>query len=106
MAHKGKATSDVSYNLDDGPEAYNNPIVYTRFSEYTTMARKVHGPEFDLRIEDIDGEVLMRVRRGKRYGRYWIADGGLVLCSNSILGLKKEHEREPSHTTLVGHLIL
>jgi hypothetical protein len=32
MAHKGKATSDVTYNPDDGPEAYSNPVVY----HYTT----------------------------------------------------------------------
>jgi hypothetical protein len=25
MAHKGKATSDITYNPDDGPEAYSNP---------------------------------------------------------------------------------
>jgi hypothetical protein len=24
MAHKGKVTSDISYNLDDELEAYNN----------------------------------------------------------------------------------
>jgi hypothetical protein len=28
MAHKGKPMSNVTYNPDDGPEAYNNPIVY------------------------------------------------------------------------------
>jgi hypothetical protein len=25
MTHKGKATSDVTKNSDDGPEMYNNP---------------------------------------------------------------------------------
>jgi hypothetical protein len=38
MAHKGKATSDVTYNPDDGFEAYSNPAVYSRLSEYTAMA--------------------------------------------------------------------
>jgi hypothetical protein len=37
MAHKGKATSDVTYNPDDGLEAYSNPTVYIRLSEYTAM---------------------------------------------------------------------
>jgi hypothetical protein len=27
MAHKGKATSDVTYNLEDGLKAYSNPTV-------------------------------------------------------------------------------
>jgi hypothetical protein len=38
MAHKGKATSDVTYNPDDRPEAYSNPAVYNCLSEYTAMA--------------------------------------------------------------------
>jgi hypothetical protein len=36
MAHKVKTTSDVTYNLEDGPEAYSNPTVYSHLSEYTT----------------------------------------------------------------------
>jgi hypothetical protein len=43
MAHKGKATSDITYNPDDGPEVYSNPIVYSRLHEYTAMAQEVHG---------------------------------------------------------------
>jgi hypothetical protein len=27
-AHKGKAKSDVSYKMNDGPEAHNNPTVH------------------------------------------------------------------------------
>jgi hypothetical protein len=77
MAHKGKATSDVTYNPDDGPEAYSNPAVYNRLHEYTAMAQEVHGPDYDLRTEDIDGEVLMRVGGGKVHGWYWIADGAI-----------------------------
>jgi hypothetical protein len=70
MAHKGKATSDVTYNPDDGPEAYNNPIVHNRLNEYTSMAKEIHGPKYIPRTEDIDGDVLMRVGGGKRHGRY------------------------------------
>jgi hypothetical protein len=69
MAHKGKATSDVTYNPDDGPEAYNNPVVYSRLHYYTAMAQEVHGPEYDSRTEQIDTDVLMRVGGGKRHGR-------------------------------------
>jgi hypothetical protein len=70
MAHKGKETSDVPYNPDDGAEAYSNPTVYNCLSEYTAMAHEVHGPDYDSRIEDIDRDVLMRVRGGKRHVRY------------------------------------
>jgi hypothetical protein len=60
MAHKGKATSDVTYNRDDGPEAYSNPAIYSL----------LHGLEYDPRTEPIDPDVLMRVGGGKRHGRY------------------------------------
>jgi hypothetical protein len=70
MAHKGKATSDVTYNLEDRPEAYSNPAVYSLLSEYTAMVQEVHGPDYDPRTEEIDGDVLMRVGGGKRHGWY------------------------------------
>jgi len=70
MTHKGKATSDVDYNLEDRPEAYNNATVHNRLSEYTSMAREVHGPEYNPSTEDLDGEVVMRVGGGKKHGRY------------------------------------
>jgi hypothetical protein len=38
MAHKDKATSYVTYNPDDGPEAYNNSVVYNRLHDYTAIA--------------------------------------------------------------------
>jgi hypothetical protein len=38
MAHKGKATSDVTYNPDDEAEAYSNSAVYSRLHDYTAMA--------------------------------------------------------------------
>jgi hypothetical protein len=105
MAHKGKATSDVTYNPDDRPEAYSNPAVYSHLSEYTAMAQEVHGPDYDSRTEDIDRDVLMRVRGGKKHGRYWIADGAIDSSSTlTVLGASKEHELEPSQTTSVGQL--
>jgi hypothetical protein len=85
MSHKGKATSDVDYNPEDGPEAYSNPMVHTRLNAYTTMAREVHGPEFDPATEDLDGEVVMRVGGGKNHGRYWIADSAIDSSSTSTL---------------------
>jgi hypothetical protein len=38
MAHKGKTTSDVTYNPEDGPKAYIKSIVYSRLHDYTAMA--------------------------------------------------------------------
>jgi hypothetical protein len=85
MAHKGKVTSDVTDNPDDGPEAYSNPTVYSRLHEYTSMAQEVYGPNYDLRTKDIDGDVLMRVRGGKRHRRYWIVDGAVDSSSTRTL---------------------
>jgi hypothetical protein len=106
MAHKGKATSDVIYNTEDRPEAYSNPTIYNRLSEYTTMAQSVHGPDYDPRTEDIDRDVLMRVGGDKRHGQYWIADRAFDLSSTPtpVSGVSKEHEHELSHTTLSGQL--
>jgi hypothetical protein len=70
LSHKGKATSGVSYNPEDGSEAYNNASIHTHLSEYTSMAREVHGPEYDPTIEDLDTEIVMRVGGGKKKGRY------------------------------------
>jgi hypothetical protein len=85
MAHKGKATCDVTYNLDDGPKAYTNLAVYNRLHDYTAMAQKVHGPDYDPSTKSIDPDVLMRVGGGKRHGRYWIADGAIDSSSTPTL---------------------
>jgi hypothetical protein len=85
MAHKDRATSDIAYNPKDSPEAYINPAVYRRLSEHTVMAQVVHGLDYDPRTEDINGDVLMRVGGGKRYGWYWIADGAIDSSSTPTL---------------------
>jgi len=74
LAHKGKATSDVTFNPQDPPEVYSNASVHSRLSGYTSMAQEVHGPEFDAINEPIDGEVIMRAGGGKKHGRYWFGD--------------------------------
>jgi hypothetical protein len=51
MAHKVKAMSDFTNNLEDGPKAYNNPIVHSHLSEYTIVSKEVHGLEYDSRTE-------------------------------------------------------
>ena len=68
FSHKGKATSDVAYNPEDPPLAYSNESVHSRLDGYTSMARAVHGSEYDPSTHDLDGEVVMRVGEGKKHG--------------------------------------
>jgi hypothetical protein len=68
MAHKGKETSDVAYNLEDPPKAYTNASVHSSLSEYTLAARSIHGTEYDPSTHDLDGEIVMRVGQGKKHG--------------------------------------
>jgi hypothetical protein len=85
LSHKGKATSDVQYNPEDGPEAYSNPSVHSRLTEYTAMARQVHGPDFDPATEELDTEVVMRIGGGKKNGRYYMCDGAIDPSSTPTL---------------------
>jgi hypothetical protein len=94
MAHNGKATSDVSYNPEDPPEAYTNASVHTRLSGYTSAARSVHGLEYDPSTEDLDGETVMRVGGGKKHGRFWLGDG--VIDTASTLSLSQIRARSTS----------
>jgi hypothetical protein len=85
MSHKGKATSDINYNPEDGLEAYNNGTVHSRLSEYTSIAREVYGPEYDPSTKELDAEVIMRVGGGKKHGRYWICDDGIDSAATPTL---------------------
>jgi hypothetical protein len=85
MAHKGKATSDVSYNPEDPPSAYSNATVHNRLSQYIEVAKEVHGPEYDPTTANLDGEVVMRVGEGKKHGRYWIGDSTIDTAATPSL---------------------
>ena len=85
MAHKGKATADVAYNPKDPPSAYSNEYIHSRLAGYTSLARAVHGPEYDLSAHDLDGEVVMSVGGGKKHGRFWIGDGTIDTASTPTL---------------------
>jgi hypothetical protein len=74
MSHKGKATSDVSYNPEDSPKAYTNVSVHTRLSEYTSAVRSVHGPEHDPSTQDLDPELVMRLGGGRKHGQLCMGD--------------------------------
>jgi hypothetical protein len=85
MAHKGKATSDVSYNPDDPPEAYTNPTVYTRINEYTSAARTLHGDDYDPSSQDFNPEVVMRIGGSKKHGQYYLGDNVIDVTSTPSL---------------------
>ena len=85
MAHKGKATSNVSFILVDPPKAYTNPSVHSCISEYTEVARLLHGSDHDLRTQDFDGEAIMRAGQGKKHGRFWLGDGVIDTASTPSL---------------------
>ena len=85
LAHKGKATFDVTYNPEDPPLAYSNESVHSRLDGYTSMVRVVHGPEYDPSAHDLDGEVVMRAGGGKKHGRFWIGDGTIDTAGTPTL---------------------
>jgi hypothetical protein len=106
MAHKGNATSDVTYNPDDGPETYTNPAVYNRLHDYTAMAQEVHGPDYD---PSNRADRPRCAHEGQRRQETWAVldcrrENRLVLHSHSVLGESKEHGLESSHTTSARQL--
>lgn len=99
MAHKGKATFEVDYNPNDPPEAYNNPSIPSRLSDYTAMAREIYGPEYDPSTHDLDGEIVMRVEGGKKHGGYWIGDS--VIDSANTRTLAEIRARSTSESPAI-----
>jgi hypothetical protein len=81
----GKATFGVDYSLDASASKYTNMTIHNRLSEYTSMARSVHGPNYDPSTEDLDPEIVIRVGGGKKHGRFWIGDGVLDTASTPTL---------------------
>ena len=70
MAYKGKATSDVSFNPADPPDAYSNPSVHSRITKYTEMGRVLHGDTWDPATAPLSGEAIVRVGGEKKHGRF------------------------------------
>ncbi|CAN6343004.1 unnamed protein product [Urochloa humidicola] len=85
ISHKGKATSDVRYNLEHPPEAYSNATIHNHLNEYSEVAKQVHGPDWDSSTHDLDGEVIMRVEGGKKHGQYYLGDSTLYTASTPTL---------------------
>ena len=101
LAHKGKATSNITYNPYDPPSAYSNPSVHSRIQAYTEMGRQVHGADWDPRTQPLDGEVIMRVGGGKKHGRYYIGDGLLDTASTPTLSQIRARSTANSLATAV-----
>jgi hypothetical protein len=100
MAHKGKATSDVSYNLEDPLEVYTNPTVYTCINEYTSAARSLHGDDYDQSSQDFDPKVIMRIGGGKKHGWYYLGDSIIDATSTpSLPDPSTERGSKHSHTS-------
>ena len=76
MAHKGKAMPDISFNLNNPPEAYTNMSIYDYVSDYMLLTRSIRGQDYDLSTNDIDGETVMRIGEARSMG-----DTGLVTVS-------------------------
>jgi hypothetical protein len=74
MAHKAKATSDVSYSVSDGQEAYNNLSFGRHIAEYTEACKQKYGEDYNPSEPDIDTDIVMALGGGKKHGRLWIGD--------------------------------
>jgi hypothetical protein len=82
MTHKAKVTSDVLYNVSDGPEAYNNPSFGRRIVEYTEACKEKYGEDYNPREHDIYTNIVMALGGGKKHGRLWIGDD--IIGSSSM----------------------
>ena len=86
LAHKGKATtSNLAYNPDDPPEVYCYPGVHRRLTDYTEVAREVHGADYDPRAHDLDPEIVVRAGQGRKHGRYYLGDSVLSTAGTPSL---------------------
>ena len=74
-----------AYNTEDPPVAYSNATIRSRLNEYTSMTREVHGSDYDPSTQPLDGEIIMRVGGGKKYGQHWIGDSILDTASTPTL---------------------
>jgi hypothetical protein len=79
MAHKGKATSDVSYSVSDELEAYNNPSFGRRIAEYTEACKQKYGEDYNPSEHDINTDIVMALGGGKSTGGC-----GLATASSTV----------------------
>jgi type V secretory pathway adhesin AidA len=103
IAHKGKATSDVTFSVDDPPEAYNNPTIQPRITKYVTTAREVRGLDFNPVTKRLDGESIVMSGEGRMHGWYNVGDSLLVRSSIPTLAAVRSRERGTSSTPPMAH---
>lgn len=84
-AHVIMVKSDVTFNWNDSPEAYNNATTHTRINAYTSRAQEIHGPDLDPITENVDPEVVMTMGGGKKHGRLWMCDSSIDTASTPSL---------------------
>ncbi|CAN6372697.1 unnamed protein product, partial [Urochloa humidicola] len=94
LSHIGRATSDIRYNPEAGPEAYSNPLFYSRISTYTELGKAKYGPDWDPAANPLDGEIVMRMG-GKGHGRYAIGDSTLDTASTPTLSQIRARSANP-----------
>ena len=106
MSHMGKASSDVRYDPNAGPEAYTNPMVGARLVAYTQMGKEKYGPDWDPATAPLDGEIIMRLGGGRVHGRYAIGDSTLDTASTPTLSQIRASSANPDirrRTTASDH---
>jgi hypothetical protein len=96
IAHKGKAKADVTFHMDDSPEAYSNQTIQSCITRYVTTTREVHGPDIDPVTEPLDGESVVRSGEGRMHGRYHVGDSLLVPSAVPTLAAVRSRDRGTS----------
>jgi hypothetical protein len=77
--------ANVTFNPEGPPEANTKPTIHNRITQDNTMAREVHGPNFDPSNQNLDGEIVTRVGQGKKHDRYFIGDNILNTAATPTL---------------------
>ena len=96
MAHMGKADEGLNYDPNQPASSFTNANIQARLDGYTSMAREVHGADYDPLEHDLDGEVVMRAGGGKKHGRFWLGDGALDTDSTPTLSQLKARSTSSS----------
>jgi hypothetical protein len=91
--------SDIDFNPEDPPSTYINMTVHSCLTEYSSMTRQVHGPDYDPTTQDFDGELIMRVGGNKKHGRYWLGDS--MLDTTTTLTLSQIRARSMSESPTI-----
>jgi len=82
----GRVTSNIDWTPNTPAESFTNANIHPCLFAYTEMAREVHGPTYNPTTEEhFDAQIVMRVRQGKKHGRFWLGDGTIDTSSTPTL---------------------